>query len=125
MHAPDPDAAHEAHVAHAARVRRLGVGGVQDVVLIDVQPARTTELRPRGDVLAILREDLQAAVAAVAHEEPALRVHRQRVRIAELAVLPAGAAPLHQVAAVAVELHDAVVAAGAVAVDDEDRAVVG
>ena len=64
---------------------RLGVGDVEHVVLVDEDAARPAELRPLVDELAVLVEDLDAVVAAVADEQAALRVERERVRLVELA----------------------------------------
>jgi len=74
-------------------------------------------------VLAVLREELDAAVRPVAHEETSLRIHREGVRVAELPVLATGGAPLHEVIALGVELHDPVVVVRTVPVRDEDAAV--
>ena len=52
--------------------------------------ARTAELRPLGDERAVLVEDLETAVAAVAHEDPALRIDGDRMRLVELARCLAG-----------------------------------
>ena len=52
---------------------------------VDVDAARPAELAPLGEVLAVLIEDLDAAVGAVADEQPAARIHRERVRHVEVA----------------------------------------
>ena len=116
----DVDAAQPSLVA--ARVR-LGVRRVEDILLVDEQPARPSELVPRLEVVPLLVEDLHAAVAAVADEEASLRVHGERVRVAELPVRRARASPLQEEGAVGRELHDAVVAARVVPVRHEDAAV--
>ena len=66
---------------------RLGfrVGDVDHVVLVDEDAARPAELLPLVDELAVLIEDLDAVVVAIADEEPALRVDRERVRLIEFA----------------------------------------
>ena len=46
--------------------------------------ARASELLPLGEVLAVLIEDLNSVVAAVAHEEPSLGIEGQGVRHLEL-----------------------------------------
>ncbi len=74
-------------------------------------------------MLAVLRKDLDAVVAAVADEQAAVGVHGKRVRIAEFTVFPAGGSPLHEEVAVGAEFQHPVVAAGAVPVGDEDAAV--
>ena len=63
------------------------------VVLVDVDAARPAELRPLLDELAVLIEDLDAVVAAVADEQAAPRIHRERVRLIELARPGARACP--------------------------------
>src|SRR5262245_5322467 len=72
---------------------RLGIGDVDHVVLVDVDAARTAELVPLVEELAVLIEDLHAVVVAIADEQPAARIHRQRVRLIELAVAAAQFAP--------------------------------
>src|SRR5688572_3478938 len=47
------------------------IDGVERVVAIDVEAADAAELIPRVEVLAVLVEDLDAAVAAIGHEQPA------------------------------------------------------
>ena len=74
-------------------------------------------------MLAILGEDLDPAVAAIADEQTALRIHRQRVRVPKLAMITANGTPLHEEIAVLVELDDAIVAGRVVAVRDEDVAI--
>ncbi len=63
----------------------FGVGHIDHVVLVDVDAARPAELRPLFDERAVLIEDLDPVVVAVADEQPALRIQRERVRLIELA----------------------------------------
>src|SRR5207247_2548178 len=74
--------------------------------------------------------DLDAVIPAIGDEEAALRVERERVRRAELSGPRAHLAPLFDVLAVLVELHDSPIRVrrwirilAAVAVGDEDVAV--
>src|SRR6185503_14027571 len=105
---------------HLVRVR---VGDIEDVVLVDIETARPAELTPLGEELALLVEDLNAAVGAVADEKAALRIHRERVRRVELAGARALLAPGLDELAVLGELHDAGIGLAAMAVGDEDAAV--
>src|SRR5262245_47044046 len=102
---------------------RLGlrVGDVQDVAL-DEDAARAAELLVLGDVLAVLIEHLHAIVVAIADEQSALAVERQRVRLIELSRAGTELAPLLDELAGLVELQDPVVA-GAVTLGHEDVAV--
>src|SRR5580700_7842935 len=61
------------------------IGDVDDVVLVDIDAAGTTELRPLVDVFAVLVEDLDAVVVAVPDEQASARIHGERVRGVELA----------------------------------------
>ena len=60
----------------------------------DGDAARPAELPPLGDELAVLIEDLDAVVLAIADEQPAARVHRDGVRLADLAGARSLRAPL-------------------------------
>src|SRR5690606_40161954 len=91
--AADVDAPLEAGIA--PRVG-LGVRDVEHVVRVDEHAAGPAELRPARDVVAVLVEDLDAVVGTVCDEQPALRVHGEAVRVAELAGAFAGLAPLLQ-----------------------------
>ena len=62
---PDPDSTLPTGVAGRARFR---VRTVQDVVVVDVDAAQSTELEPLIDEVALLIEDLDTYVAAVGHE---------------------------------------------------------
>ena len=109
-------------------VARFGIGDIQRVGLpVDVDAARAAELEPLGDELAVLVEDLNAVVLAIADEQPAARIERQRVRDVEFAGAHPFLAPRLDELAGLVELHDSGVAdrraAAGVSVGDEDVAV--
>src|SRR5262249_41583210 len=55
----------------------FGVGDVDGVLLVDVDAARPAVLRPLLDERAVLIEDLDAVVVAIADEQAAARVERQ------------------------------------------------
>ena len=106
-----------ARAAHADAARptrmalgiRLVVGHVQRVVLRDVEAARSAELRPLLEELAVLIEELDAVVVAVRDEQPAPRVERERMRYEELSGGGARTSPLLQEFAVARELQNPIV----------------
>ena len=101
---------------------RHRVAHVERVVRRHVQRARPAELRPRGDEVAVLVENLHPVVAAVGHVHvPAGAADGDVVGLVELAGIRSGAAPRLDEAAVLRELHDPVVSA--VAVRHEDVAV--
>src|SRR5439155_11907030 len=77
---------------------------------------------PLVDEAAVLIEDLDAVVLAVADEEPTARVHRDRVRLAQLTASGTLRTPLLYICAVLAEFHHPVVLAVPVAVGDEDVA---
>src|SRR5262245_14415020 len=86
LRAPDPDALLDAGQLVGAGVgARLGVGHVDSVVLGDEDAARPPELTPLAEELPLLVEDLNAVVLAITDEQPAARVHRNGVRLTELA----------------------------------------
>src|SRR6185437_4416749 len=122
--AADADAAAAARVGGTAGlVLGLRIGDVEHVVFVDIDRARPTELRPLGDELAVLVENLDAAVRAVGDKDAPLTVQRDAVRHVELAGSLALLAPGLQHLAVGRELDDAGVRARAVPVGDKDRAV--
>src|SRR5262249_14699721 len=65
--AADPDPALPAVMVLGNRFR-FGIRHIEDVVLVDEEPARAAELRPLVDEIAVLVEDLDAVVVAVAEE---------------------------------------------------------
>src|SRR5689334_21613337 len=102
----------------------FGVGAVEVIVSIDIDAAGARELCPLFEELAVLIEDLNAIVPAVADKEASLGIKGERVRHFELARAAAMAAPLLDEFAVFGELENAgVIAAGVVSVADEDVAV--
>src|SRR3989442_1354268 len=64
---------------------RFRIRDIDHVVLVDKDAARAAELRPLGDELAILIENLDAVIRAVSEEQPALRIHGDRMRTVDLA----------------------------------------
>src|SRR5258706_6312564 len=120
--AADPDALLEARVGLVGRLR---VGDVDAVVLVDPDPARPAELLPLGEELAVLVEDLEAAVGAVGDEQASGRIEREPVRHVELARSLAFLAPRLDELAITGELDDAGVGLVAVPVGDENIAVRG
>src|SRR5216684_3796734 len=120
--AADPDAALPVGARLVDRAR-LRIRNIDDIVLVDVDAARTAELRPLVDEIAVLIEDLDTVVAAVAKEQPAARIHRQRVRAVDLAGRAALLAPGLDELAGLVELDDAGVGVAAVAVGNENVAI--
>src|SRR5689334_964810 len=102
---------------------RFGIRDIDHVVLVDEDAARAAELRPLGDELAVLVEYLDAVVRAVPDEQPALGIHRDRVRAIELARPRSLLAPGLDELAIFGELHDARIGVAAMAVCNEDVAV--
>src|SRR5690242_17173054 len=90
----------------AGRVPRLRIRDVEDVV-VDADAARPAELPPFGDERAARREDLDAVVGAITHEDPSFGIERERVRVVELPRPAAGRAELLDERAVLREVHDA------------------
>src|SRR5262249_48662326 len=80
--AADPDALLEARVGIVGRLR---VGDIDAVVLVDPHAAWPAELLPLGEELAVLVEDLEAAIGAVGDEQTAGRIEREPVRYVEFA----------------------------------------
>ena len=123
----------DAHAVHPARMPVLlgfGVDGIQHVVVVDEQAADAAVLVVDVEQVPVLVEDLDAVVAAVGDEQPALRVEGEPVGRPELAGPKADLAPLLDEVAVLVELQDPpgrtlrrVGVLSAVAVRDEDVAV--
>src|SRR6267378_2065686 len=120
--AADPDAALPVGARLVDRAR-LRIRNIDDIVLVDVDAARAAELRPLVDEVAVLIEDLDAVVAAVAKEQPAARVHRQRVRAVDLAGCAALLAPGLDELAGLVELDDAGIGVAAVTVGNDNVAI--
>src|SRR5262245_26152927 len=102
---------------------RLMIGHVKDVVAVNVDAARPAELLPLRDEIAILVEDLNAIVAAVADEDPSLRIDGDGVRRVELAGPLAFPAPRLDEFPVLGKLHDARIGVSAMTIGDENVAV--
>src|SRR5262249_54885206 len=102
---------------------RLGVGDVDGVVARDEDAARAAELLPHTEHRAALIEDLDAIVLAVADEQAAARVHRDRIGLPHLARAGSLVSPLLHEPSAAREPHDAIVLAVTMTVRDEDVAV--
>src|SRR5258707_10975427 len=95
LRASDPNAFLDPWQLVRAGIRpRLGVGDEDRVVLRDENAARAPELPPFVEERAVLVEDLDAVVLAVADEQAPARVHGDGVRFAELAAPRSFAAPL-------------------------------
>src|SRR5256885_7476255 len=103
LDAADPDPLLESRIDLIARGR---VRDVEDVLLVDEDAARPSELAPIGDELAILIEDLNPAVRAVGDIKPALGIHRESMRRIEFAWAGSLLAPRLDELAVLGELDD-------------------
>src|SRR5262249_15223725 len=90
---------------------------------VDEDAARAAELFPRCEELAVLIENLNPVVGAIANEEAPARVHRQRMRALELIGTRTMIAPFLEVLAVLVEFHDAGVLRWTVTIRDVNVAV--
>src|SRR4029453_9914571 len=80
--APDPDSPLPARVNPLGRFR---VGCVNDVVLVDGQPAGSAEVIVFAAALPVFRQDLEAMVVTVGDDQPALGIELERVRRPEFA----------------------------------------
>src|SRR5262249_51940863 len=124
LRAADADALPDALELVRARVRtRFRIGDVDRIVRGNRDAARSAELAPLVEQVAVLIENLDAVVLAVADKQAPARVDRDRVRLAQLAAAGSLPAPLLDESPVAAELHHPVVLAVAMAVGDEDVAV--
>lgn len=104
-------------------VVRFGVCDVDSSEVVKGDSARAPELGPGGRVVALLVEDLDAAVAAISHEYAAVGINGDGVQGAELSGSVASLSPGHEELAAAVVFHHPVVAVFIVAVRDEHVAV--
>jgi hypothetical protein len=87
----DPDPFLPARILHVIGLR---VGDVDLILAVEGDPARLSELRPRHrQRFSVLIEDLDAVVAAIADEDAAARIDRDRVNRMELTRRPAALAP--------------------------------
>src|SRR5262249_22992722 len=80
-------------------------------------------LRPLVDEFAVLVEDLDAVVVAIADEQASARVHCQRVRRVELAGCTAFLSPGLDELAILGEFHDAGIGVAAMSVANENVAI--
>src|SRR5262249_18478572 len=83
------------------------VHDIQRVVGRDENTARRSKLRPLIDEVAVLVENLNAMVAAIAHKQPPAGAEEYRMRYVELAGPAALLPPRFDELAVLRELHDA------------------
>src|SRR5262249_11165607 len=88
-------------------VTGLGVGDVDLVFLVDPDSARAAELLPLGEELAVLVEDLDAAISAVGDEQASGGIHGETMRHVEFARALAFLAPRLDELAILGELDDA------------------
>src|ERR1043166_3739907 len=85
LRAADPDPLLDPGELVRAGVRaRLGIGDVDGVVPGDEDAARPPELPPFVENTAVLIENLDPVVLAIAAEQPAARADGNRVRFAKL-----------------------------------------
>src|SRR5438309_3938201 len=118
--APDVDASLESRILLGIRLR---IGHVDVVFLIDVDAAGAAELLPLIEEAAVLIEDLDSAVPAVAHKDPSSGIHRDAVGCDELARAGTVFTPRLDKFPVFGEFHNAPVALGIMSVADENIAV--
>src|SRR5262249_10134132 len=60
-------------------IGRLGVGHIQDILLVDIDSAGPAELLPFSEEIAFLIENLDAVVTAVGHEKTSFGVESEGV----------------------------------------------
>ena len=101
--ATDPKTLSPAGIVVGAGLR---IDRVEHVVVVDEEPTDPAELIPGVKVIPLLIEDLDPPIAPVGHEQPSLRVHRERVRSAELAIPVTPLAETHDEGPVRSELGD-------------------
>src|SRR5262249_12986297 len=118
--AADSQASFESWIQHGIR---LGIGHVNGVIFVDEHAARTAELFPLINELAILIEDLDAAVCPVGDEEPSAGIHRDAVRRVHLARGGSLLTPRLDEFPVLREFHNTSVAICYVSVSDENVSV--
>src|SRR3954462_8950280 len=104
---------------------RFRIRDVDGVVTGDENAARPPELTPLVEEPALLIENLNPVVFAIADKQTARRIDRDRVRLAELAAAGSLSPPFLDEPAVPGEFHDAIVQAVAVTVGDENVAARG
>ena len=122
MRIADPNPHLPSRVLH---VVGFGVGHVDVVVLVEEDSARAAVLGPLREEGAFLVEELEAVIGTIAHEYAATLVDGDGVEHAKFAGGVAGFAPGLDEGAIWRKFDDAVVAGFAVAVGDENGAVIG
>src|SRR5262249_19589472 len=100
LDAADADAA--PHAGIYLRARGV-VGYIDRVAGIDIDRGRPPEVFPLLDEVAVLVEDLDPVVAAIAHEDASARIHRNGMQFGKLAGCGALVAPCPDERAVARE----------------------
>src|SRR5262249_18197405 len=119
--AADSDAAREAWILCRVRLR---VDDVDRVLPVDEHTARAAELLPGVEQLAVLIEDVDAAVGPVGNEQPSARIHRDAVRLVHFTGTGAvRRTPRLDELAILRELHDAAVGVCHMTIGDEGVAV--
>src|SRR5258705_3700170 len=106
LHAADPDSLLEGRIDLSVVVAGLMVGRIENVVPVDIEPARATELLPFREELSVLIEYLNAAVAAVADEQTPGGIHGERMRGGQFTRSAAVLAPFLDELSVLVEFDD-------------------
>src|SRR4029453_12855473 len=85
---------------------RLGIRHIDVVALVDENAARPTEVGPLIEVVAVLIENLNPVVVAIADEQSAFGIECQAVRLIELGIPATGLSPSLDQLAVLRELED-------------------
>src|SRR5262245_65989614 len=85
--------------------------------------AGSAELLPVGDEFAIRLQDLDAIVATVGNVDPSRTIKSDAMRRVEFACRLAMLSPRYDERSILSELHDAVIGAGAMSIDDIDVSV--
>src|SRR5437879_3301208 len=121
--ATDANAPLTARVVSVALLAAAGfrISDVQHIIPVNENPAWAAELLPLGNEAAVLVEDLDAVILAVAHEKASPRVERQSMRTVEFTDPRSFLSPGCDKLPVLIEFHDPCVDAGstALAVGDE------
>src|SRR5437879_13583504 len=125
--ATDANAPLTARVVSVALLAAAGfrIRDVQHIIPVNENPAWAAELLPLGNEAAVLVEDLDAVILAVAHEKASPRVECQSMRTVEFACPRPLLSPGFDELSVPIEFHDPGVGGGgtAVAVGNKDVAV--
>src|SRR5262245_13758758 len=99
---------------------RLGVSHIDNVVLVDEDPAGPPKLLPLCDESSILIENLDTVIGAITHEDPSLGVHGDSVRGIKLARSAPFLAPRLDELSSLGKLYDAGIAVSTMPVGYED-----